>query len=339
MPSDNVPAEIIEYLRRPEVLSDRPTAVTVIETHFAWVFLARTHAYKLKKPIRFLDIDFSSLEARRDICEREVELNRRLAASVYIGVVALTREDGGLRLEGDGPVVEWLVKMHRLPQDRSLERAATEQRIEPGELERVVQKLATFYGRTAVAPWTSDDYRRSLVAQTQTYCAQIEAYGERDASAMVSRLRSAYLEFVDGWSAALGARIERGRIVDAHGDLRPEHIFLGDDPQIIDCLEFSAELRLLDTVEEIAFLDLECGRLGQPELGRRILRLYKDACNDRIDERLYQYYRSRRCLVRALVSLWHIEDFPSGKARSHWIDQCLEYLHSAEESITAALAG
>ncbi len=337
-PADIVHAAVIEHLRRPEAYPDNPGSVDAIETHFAWVFLSRLFVYKLKKPIRFRAIDFTTLPARRAVCELELSLNRRLAESVYVDVVPLCREDGTLRLEGEGEAVEWLIKMRRLPAERSLESAVTHDRLEPQDLERFVRKLARFYRATPAAPWTAKDYLRVLASQSGEYCAQLQELGDEDDQEAIERLRALQLDFIERSAGPLSRRVEDGRVVDAHGDLRPEHVFLGEDPQIIDCLEFSAELRQLDTAEEISFLDLECGRLGHPELGRKIFELYRAACNDDVDEHLYQFYRSRRCTVRGLVSLWHIEDYPAGRPSHFWLDQCRQYLQLAKTSIDAALA-
>ena len=117
--------EKLRFLRRPGSFPDAPERVEIVETHFAWVFLSRLYVYKLKKPLRFHGFDFTTLEARRANCELEIALNRRLAEPVYIGVVPLGRAGPTLVLESDGAAVDWLVKMHRLPHDRTLEYLAT----------------------------------------------------------------------------------------------------------------------------------------------------------------------------------------------------------------------
>jgi aminoglycoside phosphotransferase family enzyme len=106
----------VAALRDPACYPEATQGVQAIETHMSWVFLTDAHAYKLKKPVHFADRDFRSADARRHSCEEEVRLNRRLAAPVYLGVVPLAvAGDGGLRVGGQGPAVDWLVRMHRLP--------------------------------------------------------------------------------------------------------------------------------------------------------------------------------------------------------------------------------
>ena len=120
---DSELSEKVDWLSRPESYAGSPLAVEAIETHFAWVFLAGRFAYKMKKPLQFREFDLTTLATRRANCELEVALNRRLAPAVYLGTVPLYRRNGRLSLEGPGTPVEWLVKMHKLPRERALDRA------------------------------------------------------------------------------------------------------------------------------------------------------------------------------------------------------------------------
>jgi len=326
----------VEFLQQPESFPDRPDSIEVIETHFAWVFLCDQFAYKLKKPILFQDIDFTSLENRKVNCDLELKLNRRLGEKVYISVVPLSHVEHGLRLESDGEVVEWLVKMHRLPHDRMLDQAAMNGHVATAELEALVAKLASFYRRTSKAPWHGTDYTRHLTQQIQRCGGQLSALAARTDLVFCDRLVATQLDFIGRNAALLEARLHEGRVVDAHGDLKPEHIFLDKNPQIIDCLEFSSRLRLLDTAEEISFLDLECERLGQADIGKRIWALYREHCADSIDRELFEFYRSQRALIRALLSAWHLEDHVPAQTASHWLNLAHWYLRTAQVSLDQA---
>ena len=124
-----------------------------------------------------------------------------------------------------------------------------------------------------------------------------------------------------------------------HGDLRPEHVFLLPEPLVIDCLEFSADLRLLDSAAEIAFLALECDRLGQPDLARRVLRFYREYAHDNCDAELLALYRALRAFVRAKVAAWHLEEDVTPEARSQWQRRTWWYLHEAAASLRIGGAG
>jgi len=332
--SDADLAAKVEYLSRPAAYAGAPAVVERIETHFAWVFIAGDFVYKLKKPLRFHDLDLRPLTARRASCELEVALNRRLTSSVYLGTVALCRNDLGLSLGGPGRPVDWLVHMRRLPRERTLDRLAASGELRDADLAVLIDKLATFYGTTTKAAWDGPAYRAHLLGEIDRSAKEFRQSLARDRpkiDAIASRLR----DFVERQAAALDRRVGEGRVVDAHGDLRPEHVFLTPEPQIIDCLEFSAELRVLDTAAEIAFLTLECARLGHPSLGSRIRRLYERQCHDAVAPPLYGFYTAERAFVRGLLAAWRLRDGLPNDDAARWRRRAHWYLDAAAAALSA----
>jgi uncharacterized protein len=325
----------VAFLQHPDAFPDAPERVDVIETHFAWVFLSRLYVYKLKKPIKFHGFDFTTLEARRENCELEIALNRRLAEPVYIGVVPLGRRGSTLLLEADATAVEWLVKMHRLPSDRTLEHVALHGRVEDTDLSALIEKLARFYAATTRASWDGLAYRTALTRRLERYTAELAASDAALDRGCLERIVENGHRFLHDHTTLFDARIAEGRVVDAHGDLRPEHVFLSSEPQIIDCLEFSAELRLLDTLEEISFLALECERLGRAHLGRHIEALYRERCADDAVGALADFYRSQRAIVRALLCAWHLHDGLPNDVDGQWRARATWYLDAAVAAIGA----
>jgi aminoglycoside phosphotransferase family enzyme len=291
------------------------------------------YAYKLKKPILYHGIDFRTLALRERNCREELRLNRRLAAAVYIDVVPLALGPEGLVLEADGPLVEWLVKMHRLPRKRMLDRLARGP-VDPALLEALVARLAAYYARAARPSWTGAEYRAHLAAQIADWRQEVQASGRGSSTAAVVTLAAALQSFLAAHAGWLDARIAAGRVVDAHGDLRPEHICLGPEPAIIDCLEFSAELRLLDSAEELAFLDLECEWLGRPDLGRDLFERYRRHGDDDLPLELYGFYRGRRALARALVCAWRLAEPLPGKLGRLWTARRDWYLAAGLRSLS-----
>jgi aminoglycoside phosphotransferase family enzyme len=332
-------SEKVAFLRRPEAYPDAPDSVTAIETHFAWVFLSRDFAYKLKKPVRLPSTDLRTAHARKANCELELALNRRLAGETYIGVVALGRQGSELCLEHDKRPVDWLVKMRRLPEDATLENQLAG--IDTGDIRLVglIETLCEFYGRAVRAPWQAADYATRLKRQSRRNAKGFRQAELKSRRASIRRIADRQCRFVDRNSEMIAGRILQGRVRDVHGDLRPEHIFLNEHPQIIDCLEFSSDLRQLDTAEEISFLALECERLGGAGVAERLTGLYREICADSVPDGLLDYYRSRRAMVRAYVSAWHLADDLDEKARRKWLDQTAWYLDVAEESISRTGAG
>jgi len=332
-------AEKIEYLTSGRAFPDRPDRVETIETHFAWVFLSPQYAYKLKKPIRFGLIDFRELEARHAYCELEVTLNRRLAEAVYQRVVPLvgTASDIVLGDDGGGETVDWLVEMRRLPDNATLADASRGSLPTEDVLARIAQKLIAFYARTPPAPWDGPAYveavrRSSASIADDALAAGGEACGLPPHA--VRRVAALQLEFIAAHQELLARRAAEGRVVDAHGDLRAEHVFLTEPLQIIDCLEFSVALRWLDAAEEVSFLALDCDRLGLGTAGERLLALYRRLADDAVPEPLLLFYRSRRALSRAVLAAWRVPE-PSSDAAA-WRDRARWYLDACEKSITAA---
>lgn len=323
--SDPVPLEDkVRFLERPDAYPDHPERVEARETHLSWVFLTPEWVYKLKKPVRDALRDFSTPEGRRANCEREVELNRPLAPGVYQGVVALGRDPGGrLCLGGEGEPVDWLVHMRRLPEHRMLDHAIEEGTARDAGLLVVARRLVEFYERAERAPWTPEEYRERLAHDIEADRGELARF-DLPADAVAE----AQQRFARAQAARLDHRVREGRVVEAHGDLRPEHVCLADEPVIIDRLEFARDLRLLDTASELAFLDLECDRLGAPWVGALFRRTYVELTGDAPPDPLWEFYRSRHACTRAKLALWHLDDAHVRKP-DKWRARAQHYLRLA----------
>jgi len=318
----------LTFLARADTYRDGTAAVDVIETHLSWVFLTERRALKLKKPVRTSYLDHRSVASRRRVCEEEVRLNRRLAPDVYLGVVSLRCDRGALSLGGVGEIVDWLVVMRRLPADRMLSALIARGEAEPGHIDAVADVLIGFYRRADRCRWDAARYWRWLRTSVTSTAGELVARGA-DAS-RVARLTAAQLSTLERGRDALEARVDGGHVVDAHGDLRPEHICLESPPVIIDCLEFDDDLRMLDAASELSFLALECERLGAPELGARLLAHYRVVTGDDLDPALLALYRSQHACVRALIAARHLDDAPDGDG-ARWSAKVGEYLRLAGE--------
>jgi len=324
----------VAFLSRPAAYPEAPRSVERVETHMSWVFLTDRYAYKLKKPVRYDSLDFSSLELRRLDCEEEVRLNRRLARDVYLGTLALTLAPGGtLELNGAGEPLDWLVHMRRLPADRMLDELIRRGEIEEATVCPAAQRLAEFYAGAEAVELAPDSYRKRLAEGVQGDLHELcrPEFGLR--AEQVTRLAEAQLAFVERHSALFDQRVLQGRIVEGHGDLRPEHICLTPEPAIIDCLEFSRELRIVDPADELAFLALECERLGQPVVGRWFLETYSRVTGDEPPRALMQFHRTYRALRRARIAAWHLQD-PSVRDHEKWRERARCYVELARPVAT-----
>jgi uncharacterized protein len=319
-------ADKVAFLAAPASHAERPGRVEVVETHMSIVFLTERLAYKLKRPVSLAHLDLRRLPARRRNCEIELQLNRRLAPDVYLAVQPLTfAPSRGLQIGGAGAAVDWLVVMRRLPAQLMLDYALRHGGPERRDLDRVARRLARFHAGLAPEPLAPDTRRAWLEAEIELSCRELarppfaleHERSERVAGRLIHALR--------GWPELFAAR----RIVEGHGDLRPEHIGLEREPVIIDCLEFSRRLRLVDPADELAFLALECRMAGEPEAGHRLQRSYEELSRDRPPERLLAWYAAYRALLRARLVALHALD-PGRHTPEVWLARADRYLEVAQ---------
>ncbi|MEU8193454.1 AAA family ATPase [Microbispora amethystogenes] len=274
----------------------RPWA-QVKETHAGVVILLGDHAFKLKKPVDLGFLDFTTLEARRAMCHKEVELNRRLAPDVYEGVADVSGPDGRVR--------EHLVVMRRMPDERRL--SALVQSGAPVEdaLCRVARMIAGMHARSPHSQRIDEQgsgqaLRSRWTASFREVRALPEAVLDAD---VLDEIEGLTLRYLDGRRPLFAVRVAEGRIVDGHGDLLADDIFcLDDGPRILDCLEFDDRLRFVDGLDDAAFLAMDLERLGAPRLAESFLCWYAEFSGDPSPPSLWHHYVAYRAFVRAKVA-------------------------------------
>lgn len=324
------------FLERPDAYPEATVRVEAVETHMSWVFLTDSHAYKLKKPVRYAYLDFSTVDARRLDCEREVRLNRRLAPDVYLGVVPLVRDAGGrLHLGGEGETVDWLVRMRRLPADRMLDHLLRDGAVAQTEIDRLARRLASFYAAAGVEAIAPETYRQNLAGLIEDNLRELASPEFGLAPERPAGLARAQLQFLRDRAELFDARVRQGRIVEGHGDLRPEHVCLLPEPVVIDCLEFNRAYRILDPADELGYLALECERLHAPHVGRWLLDAYGAASGDVPPESLIHFHQSCRAVLRAKLALWHLRD-DGRHPPDRWIATARDYLDWAQRHADSA---
>jgi len=321
----------VTFLLDPHSYAERPRQVELVETHISWVFLTDRHAYKLKKPVAFEFLDFTTVEARRQACEEEVRLNRRLADGVYLGVVPIgAQENGKLSLGHGGRTVDWLVKMRRLPAERTLEHLILHGELQASETREVAAMLAGFYTQAAPLTIKPHDYRQAIERHVDTNFAELSDASHGLDARQVRRIHGAQRRLLKLAPNVLDNRVCDGRIVEGHGDLRPEHVYIERRPVIIDCVEFSRELRVLDVADELCFLAMECDRLKAPSVGRHVLEAYVAASGDTVPAALLSFYKCYRACVRAKVAVLR-EDQLDPRQRRPAHELATEYLALAND--------
>jgi aminoglycoside phosphotransferase family enzyme len=321
--------EKVRFLSRADSYCPSVDTVAMRETHMSWLALAGDRVFKLKKPVHLPYLDFSTLERREAACRAELALNRRLAPEVYLDVVPLTLGAGGLAIGGGGRIVDWLVMMRRLDERETLEARAAAGQLTPAAIDRVATRLCRFFlhaSRRQINPDTHlAAWRRAIVENMRVLLDH-----HLDPAPGTARRIAATLErYLRQRKDRIAARLRARRVVDGHGDLRPEHIWLTDGVVIIDCIEFNPSLRALDPLDEVAYLDMECERLGDGWAGPRLRRgLAPVLRDDDPTDGLYLFYRSYRGLLRARLSLAHLSD-PHPRTPQKWLPQARDYLRLA----------
>lgn len=321
----------LAFLADPGSYPHRAARVRLIETHFAFVFLAGRFAYKLKKPARQAGMDYRTLAARRRGCEQELRLNARLAAAVYVAVVPLTVSGRRLQLGGRGRVVDYLVKMRRLPASAMLDRRLARGAPRARDLAPVIDLLARFYSHGRRMPLAPRRYLARFAAQIERNRRALRAQRALIDWPRVQRIARLQQEVLRRGARIVGAR--GAHLVDAHGDLRAEHVCL-EPLAVIDCLEFDRSLRRLDPHEDVALLALEIER-HRPVLARGLLRQLGVRLADAIPPCLTHIYMSHRALTRAKLAAWHLGD-PHFPDPTPWLARTQSLLRAAERHALAA---
>lgn len=319
----------VDFLSRPASYDPPPSQVDIRETHMSWVFLAGDRVYKLKKPVRFPYLDFSTLDRRETACRAELRLNRRLAPDVYLDVVPLTDDGGSLRIGGEGAPVDWLVRMKRLDERLMLDHLIETGALTIAQLERLAATLDRFYRVASPVTLPAQAYLADWW-QSLAYNRRVLLDPDLNMPAgLVRRVDLAQRRFLRGHGALIAARLRHRRIVDGHGDLRPEHIWLDDRVRIIDCIEFNARLRVVDPFDEIAFLGLECERLGAAWAGAWLEQRMKRCLRDGPAEALFTFYRCHRATLRARLAIAHLLE-PHPRTPDKWPRLARNYLALAD---------
>ena len=329
---------MVEKLRyAPQWASEEPVPVEMVQTHISVVLLGRERVLKLKKPVNFGFLDYSTLEQRRIACEAEVSLNRRLCEHTYLGVQPIGQVEGQPQLSDAGPVIDYAVLMTRLPADRMLDEMVRRHVVTEAHLDRVAHRLSEFH-RTArrgpeIDAWgTWEQARRNW---DENFTQTSPFVGRTIETSAYQLLR----DWVEQWlardRAVLDERIRGGRVVDGHGDVRGESVCVINGICIFDCIEFNDRFRCCDVASEVAFLAMDLDVLGRPDLGYYVTERYAAHAADAGLFRLLPFYRCYRAYVRGKVLSFRLDEPEFSTAdKSRAAERAAEYFELARRYAT-----
>ena len=301
-------ADLQADLMRPAAYpAPHPENVELRETHISRVFLTPSDVYKVKKAVIFPFLDFGTLDARRRACEAEVLLNTRLATGIYLGLVPVRRDASGHHHFGpQGEVVDWAVHMLRLPDAFRADQRLAAGTLRPEDIDAAASLLADFHARArsdrTTAAWGSAAAIRKNVREN---FAEVDAANEGLLTASQAReVEDSQLAFVRTHRRLFARRTERGRVREGHGDLKLDHLYVGDDGALtlVDCIEFSERFRCGDVCLDIAFLSMDLAAHGHVELAERLIARYARAADDFELYALVDFYESYRAYVRGKIA-------------------------------------
>ncbi|MBA4188112.1 MAG: kinase [Planctomycetaceae bacterium] len=328
--------ELIDALSRPEAYPFPVEAVEVRQTHISAVFLVGEYVYKLKKPVAPGFLDFTTLDRRLYFCCEEVRLNRRLAPDVYLSVVPIVETSEGIRIEGVGEIIEWAVKMRRLPDSATLLKLVKSDSVAVGLIESLALRIAAFHHAAESGKRITAFTRFDVVARNfrEVFERALPCVGNTVSRSVFDRIHSLAEESLTRLQPLIESRTSRGVARDGHGDLHLDHIyFFPDQPApgdlvIIDCIEFNEQYRFLDPIADMAFAVMDFAFQGRRDLAEHLAKTYFVAADDAEGLLLLPFYTAYRAAIRGMVEglLSTEPEVPETertaavtRARAHWL--------------------
>ncbi|HEY5369798.1 MAG TPA: hypothetical protein VIJ75_12490 [Hanamia sp.] len=306
----------------------------LMETHISWVILCNQFVYKIKKPIQYSFLDFSTLALRLHYCNREIELNKRLTQNVYIEVLPVHEWHETIIIGGNkGTIIDYAVKMHKLDTEKRMDKLLTQHVVTELDIKKLAEQIAFFHKNTTII------YQKDLLDIREKFN---DLEGEKEYlskqldssfSAIIDRAVEFSNTFLNKNKTLIAKRLRDGFYRDCHGDLHSRNIFLLPDPVPFDCIEFNDDFRQIDVLNEVAFLCMDLDAFDRKDLSALFLEYYNHffptmkTANERA---LFIYYKSYRANIRAKVSTLRAKSATRDEERTKSLTAVKKYLYLME---------
>ncbi len=300
---------LIKALHEPKAYPHPLKDIKLIQTHISWIFLTGEFVYKIKKPVNFGFLDFTTLEKRDFFCNEEIRLNQRLSPDIYLGVVPIKKRKDGYFFGNKGETVEFAVKMRQLPQDACLANLINRGKANPSLMEKVAYLMADFYNKAK----TNEDIakyggpERVFINIEENFSQTVPYIGITIDKGTYDELKEYSFNFLENKKARLFKRIKEGRIKDGHGDFHCQNIyFYKDKVYVLDCIEFNERFRYADVAADVAFFLMDLDFRKASSLGHHFLNSYLSITGDYGLLGVLDFYKIYRAYVRGKISSFEL---------------------------------
>ena len=326
-------SEIVQALLTPRAYPEPTRKVEMAQTQMSFIFFTDNHAYKVKKPVDLGYLDYTTLEKRHLFCQKEVELNQRLCPRAYLGVVPITQSQSGIRIGGDGEVIEYAVKMLKLPQERMMNVLLTQNQVSAGMITSVAKRVAAFHQKAETKnATTAFGGVATIIKNTEENFSQTEKYiGIAVTPEQYQRIVDYTRRFNKENTKLFNKSIAEGKIRDCHGDHHTAHICFTDGICIYDCIEFNDRFRYYDVASEVSFLAMDLDHYGRSDLSRSFVDAYVSESQDKEIPKLLDFYKCYFSIVRAKVACFQLDDpFVPEAEKTKILNSARSYFELAE---------
>ena len=324
---------LLAALQNPALFPHPVDSFQLIETHISWVLLTGPYAYKIKKPVNFGFLDFTSLPAREHFCTEELHLNQRLTQGLYLNVLPITGTNDAPQLGGTGPVIEYALQMRQFPQSQLLTNVLARGELQPEHIDELARQIASFHLHTPRVP------EAHALGSAEAAMAPVRQNFEQARAMLDEPTDLLQLDALQDWAESTFARLQplldqrkaQGFIRECHGDIHLGNATLLDGKvTLFDCIEFNEPFRLIDIVCDAAFLAMDLEDRGLHALSRRFISLWLEHTGDYAGLELLNFYKAYRAMVRAKVALFSLQHQSNAEAREATLRQYRSYADLAE---------
>lgn len=324
---------LLQALHNKALYPHEVEAFELIETHISWVLLTGPYAYKIKKPVNFGFLDFSSLAARQHFCAQEVQLNQRLTQGLYLEVLPITGSEQAPQLGGSGAPIEYAIKMRQFPQSLLLSAVQARGELSVAHIDALALQIAQFHAKAPVVPADNP------LGSSNAVMAPVRQNFEQIRALLPDGSDLPQLQVLEDWAENQFERLKEtfeqrkrdGFVRECHGDIHLNNcVLLDEQPVLFDCIEFNEPFRFTDTCSDIAFLVMDLQDRGLDALANRLISLYLEYSGDYAALSVLNFYKAYRAMVRAKVALFSLAHQSDEAGRAAVLAQYRNYAQLAE---------